>query len=153
MEAASFAHISTDNPDLSKFRDRGGKLITVVGTSDSTIPHAGVLNYYTRVAAQMGGIPAIQSFYKLYTIPGMGHFPANGTENLAANPPLYPEDANYRALTNWVENGIAPADRIDIRSSATAANPTVVTGPMCAYPKMPVYTSGDIRAAASYTCS
>jgi hypothetical protein len=153
MEAASFAHISTDNPDLSKFRDRGGKLITVVGTSDSTIPHAGVLNYYTRVAAQMGGIPAIQSFYKLYTIPGMGHFPANGTENPAANPPLYPEDANYRALTNWVENGIAPADRIDIRSSATAANPTVVTGPMCAYPKMPVYTSGDIRAAASYTCS
>ncbi len=138
---------------MTKFRDRGGKLIAVVGTSDNIIPHAGVLNYYTRVASLMGGVPAIQNFYKLYTIPGMGHFPANGTVNAAASVPLYPEDLNYQSLTNWVENGVAPADKIDIGSSVTAASPTAVTGPMCAYPKMPAYTSGDIRKAASYTCS
>ncbi|MDB5874177.1 MAG: putative tannase/feruloyl esterase [Ramlibacter sp.] len=149
----SFSNISTDNPDLTRFRDRGGKLITVVGTSDNLIPQNGVLNYYTRVAALMGGIPAVQAFYKLYTIPGMGHFPANGTVNATANPPLYPEDANYLALTNWVENGVAPPDKIDISSPVTPANLPAVTGAMCAYPKMPAFVGGDIKTAASYTCS
>ncbi|MGJ7501094.1 tannase/feruloyl esterase family alpha/beta hydrolase [Variovorax sp. ZT5P49] len=148
-----FSRISTDNPDLSKFRDRGGKIITVVGSSDQVIPHAGVINYYTRVATQMGGVAEVQKFYRLYTIPGMGHFPANGTANVAANPPLYPEDVNYQSLTDWVEKGIAPADKIVISSPVTSANPAAVTGAMCAYPKMPAYSSGDIKAAASYSCS
>jgi tannase/feruloyl esterase len=147
-----FSSISTDNPDLSKFRDRGGKLITVVGSSDQLIPHGGVINYYNRVAHQLGGVAAVQKFYRLYTIPGMGHFPANGTANPTANPPLYPEDLNYQALANWVERGIAPPDKIDISNAATPVNPTGKTGAMCAYPKMPVYRSGDINAAGSYAC-
>jgi len=147
-----FSTISTDNPDLSKFRDRGGKILTQVGTSDQLIPHAGVMNYYNRVAALMGGITELQKFYKLYTIPGMGHFPANGTVNLAVNPPLYPESLNYQALTDWVEKGIVPPEKVAISTPVSAANPTSTTGPMCAYPKMPVYSSGDIRSAASYNC-
>jgi feruloyl esterase len=147
-----FSNISTDNPDLSKFRDRGGKLLTVVGSSDNLIPHAGVINYYNRVAAQMGGVAELQKFYKLYTIPGMGHFPANGTVNTAANPPLYPESLNYQALTDWVEKGTAPPDKIAISTPVSASNPTSSSGPMCAYPTMPAYTSGDIRSAGSYNC-
>jgi len=148
-----FSGINTDAPDLAKFRDRGGKLITYVGSSDQLIPHAGVINYYHRVAAQMGGIAAAQAFYKLYLVPGMGHFPANGTANPNANPPLYPESANYKALTDWVENGIAPPDKVDIGSPITPSNPVAKTGPMCLYPKLPVYSAGDIHAAGSYACS
>lgn len=144
-----FSDIDTDNPDLSRFRARGGKLITVVGSSDQLIPHAGVVDYYRRVAAQMGGLDAVQAFYKLYLIPGMGHFPTNGTGNAQANPPLYPEALNYQALTDWVEKGVAPPDQVVLNTPATAP---AASGLMCAYPRMPVYGSGSITDAASYSC-
>jgi feruloyl esterase len=147
-----FANIDTDNPDLSKFRDRGGKLITVYGLSDNLIFHQGFLNYYNRVANQMGGLAAVQAFYKVYMVPGLGHFPINGTANPSANPPLPSEDQNYANLTRWVEQGVAP-DRIEISSPVTPANPVASTLPLCVYPKKATYTSGDIHQAGSYVCS
>ena len=149
---ASFGNIDTDNPDLSKFSAHGGKLITVYGTSDNLLPYPGIINYYQRVATQLGGIANVQGFYKLYLVPGMGHFPVNGTANPAANPPIPTEAQNYALLTDWVENGAAPPDKRTISSLVTPANPTQTTGAICAYPKMPAYTSGDIRDAGSYTC-
>lgn len=146
---SQFSDIDTDNPDLSRFRDRGGKLITVMGSSDQLIPHAGAIDYYRRVAAQMGGLPAVQSFYKLYLIPGMGHFPTNGTANAQANPPLYPEALNYQALIDWVEKGLAPPDQVALNTPATAP---AASGLMCAYPRMPVYNGGSIASAASFSC-
>lgn len=148
----TFANINTDNPDLSKFRARGGKMITVYGLSDNLIFHQGFLNYYSRVASQLGGIAAVQNFYKVYLVPGFGHFPGNGTANPNANPPLPSEDQNYANLTSWVEKGIAP-DRIDISSPVTAANPIARSLPLCVYPKKATYVGGDINQAVSYSCS
>ncbi|MNY29180.1 Tannase and feruloyl esterase [compost metagenome] len=120
-----------------------------MGSSDQLIPHAGAVDYYRRVAAQMGGLPAVKSFYKLYLIPGMGHFPTNGTANAQANPPLYPEALNYQALTDWVEQGMAPPDQVTLNTPATAP---AASGLMCAYPRMPVYNGGSITRAASFSC-
>ena len=72
------------------------KLITIVGTSDNLIFHLGVVNYYNRVAAQMGGVAAIQSFYRFYLIPGMTH--CGGGPALEDFDPL-------TALEEWVEQG------------------------------------------------
>ena len=147
---SAFANIDTDNPDLSKFKARGGKLITVYGTSDGVIPYPGVINYYNRVAAQMGGIASVQSFYKLYLIAGMAHFPSNGTVNASANPPIPTEAAKYAMLTDWVEKGIEPG-RVDITSAASATL-TAKGQPMCVYPQKATYVGGSIFLAASYDC-
>ena len=45
----------TDNPDLTAFRDRGGKAIVWHGWADQLITAEGTLDYYTRVQQQMGG--------------------------------------------------------------------------------------------------
>ena len=45
----------TDNPNLSAFRDRGGKLILWHGWADPLIYAEGTTDYYTRVQQQMGG--------------------------------------------------------------------------------------------------
>jgi hypothetical protein len=148
----SFGDINTDNPDLSKFNSRGGRMITVYGTSDNLIPYPGFVNYYNRVATQLGGLPNVQGFYKLYLVPGMGHFPLNGTANPSANPPIPAEAENYALLTDWVEKGIPPPDKRTISSLVTPANPTAITGAICAYPKVPTYVSGDLRNAANYSC-
>jgi len=141
-----FANINTDEPDLSKFKARGGKLITMYGASDNLIPYSGFINYYNRVLTATGGLANVQSFYKFYLVPGMGHFPLNGTTNASANPPIPSDAFNYALLTDWVEKGTAPADKLSITT------PTATSGAICAYPKMPVYASGDIHAAASYDC-
>jgi Tannase and feruloyl esterase len=148
----SFGNIDTDNPDLSKFNARGGKLITVYGSSDNLIPYPGMINYYNRVATQLGGLANLQSFYKLYLVPGMGHFPFNGTANPSANPPIPAEADNYALLTDWVEKGIAPPDKRTISSLVTPANLPATTGVTCAYPKAPSYVSGVVTDANSFTC-
>jgi hypothetical protein len=147
----AFANINTDNPDLSAFRTRGGKMIMYHGLSDVLIFPQGSINYYNRVANQMGGIQSIQSFYRFYLVPGMSHGFSNGTANPNANPPLPTNDQLYKALTDWVENGAAPG-AVTANAAATATTPAK-SRPLCLYPLKATYTSGDPNQAASYTCS
>lgn len=146
-----FADINTDNPDLSAFKARNGKMIMYHGLADDKIFPQGTINYYNRVAAQMGGIPSLQSFYRFYLVPAMGHGFTNGTSNTSANPPLPTNDQLYKALTDWVENGSAPGT-ITANAAATA-NSTAKSRPLCLYPLKAAYTNGDPNQAASYTCS
>ena len=150
---SAFANINTDSADLSAFRDRKGKLISYHGLADTLIPPQGTINYYTRVAAQMGGVAATQSFYRLYLVPGMGHGFSNGTSNANANPPLPTNAQLYELLTAWVEKGIEPPVRVEVATTASASFPAVKSRPLCLHPLKANYTSGDPNLAASYSCS
>ena len=53
----------------------------------------------------------------------------------------------FSAVTNWVENGTAPAS-IVLQSADASASQL-----LCPYPSKPVYGgTGAVTAAASYTC-
>jgi hypothetical protein len=143
-----FGEINTDNPDLSGFKSHGGKLLHYHGLSDELIMPQGSINYYTRVVNQMGGdLASVQSFYRLFLIPGFGHGSPNGTANPAANPPVPAAGQLYQALTNWVESGVAP-DKIPLQNQGGT-----ITRPICMYPSKPTYTGGDVGAASSFACS
>lgn len=147
-----FGGINTDNPDLSKFVARGGKLITWHGLNDQLIPPQGTINYYNRVATQLGGLAVVQAFWKFYLVPGAGHGPEptpNGTVNSALNAPRIAAGQLYPLLTAWVENGTVP-DAIVIQS--TAGTP-VKSRPLCVYPMKATFTFGDPNVATSYICS
>ena len=146
---AEFGNINSDNPDLSAFKNRGGKLLTWHGLADELVMPQGTINYYNRVAAQMGGLASVQNFYRLYLVPGLGHGTPNGTSNPAAAPPSFTPTQMYGLLTNWVEKGVAP-DQVTLQSSAGAVT---YSRPVCVFPKKATYTSGDPNTAASYTCS
>jgi hypothetical protein len=147
-----FANIDTNNPDLSAYKAHGGKIISEVGLNDNLIFQNGVIYYYNQVVAQLGGLAAVQSFFVLYTVPGMGHFPANGTANPNANPPIPLQSDTYALLTAWVESGTVPGRR-DISSPVTPTNPVANTAPICVYPLKRAYVSGNLGVTASYTCS
>lgn len=69
----SDALLSATNPDLRRFRDNGGKLLSYMGWAD---PIGGVhetLDYYATVERVMGGRQATQAFYRLFMVPGMNH--------------------------------------------------------------------------------
>lgn len=167
-----FSDINTDNADLKAFRDAGGKLLSYHGLADDKIMPQGTINYFTRVSAGMGGNSAIQSFFRLFLIPGHGHdstFKASGSvdynvdiskitqasiasANMSKNKvpmPKYLEDADemFVALRNWVEKGSAPS-KIEITSADNS-----VSMPLCSYPKKATYLgSGSVVATASYSC-
>jgi hypothetical protein len=83
----------------------------------------------------------------------MGHCLGVGTVNgvagvsPAANPPLPAPNQLYNALTNWVENGVAP-NSIPLQNSDAS-----ITRPICMYPSTLKYVGGNVGAAASFTCS
>ncbi|BDB27297.1 tannase/feruloyl esterase family alpha/beta hydrolase [Cupriavidus sp. P-10] len=147
---AAFSNIDANNPDLSAFKARGGKMIHYHGLDDEAIPPQGSVDYYNRVTSKMGGLSATQSFYKFYLVPGMGHG-FNGYHNGSANPnaiPAFPKrEELFAALQDWVENGVSP-DSLMARASSPAKSM-----PLCAYPKKITFVNGDPFHASSYTCS
>ena len=146
----AFGDINTDNPDLSAFKARNGKLLHYHGLSDELIMPQGSINYYNRAASQMGGLASLQPFYRLFMIPGYGHGSLNGSSNPAANNPAPAPGQLYSVLIDWVEKGIAP-DSVLLNSPSSI--PAARSQPICAYPKKATYTSGDPNLAASYSCA
>jgi pimeloyl-ACP methyl ester carboxylesterase len=156
---ADFSDINTDSVDLSRLRDRGAKVLSYHGLSDQLIMPQGSLNYFDRLTQNMGGVDKVQTFNRLFMIPGLGH---SGAFNLSASvgldgkitpfaavplpQPATGRDEMFNALRQWVEKGVAP-ERIDL----SAASGTL-SMPICAYPKRSLLTATDTRAASSYTC-
>ncbi len=149
-----FGNINTDNPDLTKVRDKGAKVIQFHGWGDQLIPAMGSINYYSRVANVVGGYAEAQKFNRLYMVPGLGHCGGVGSVSGGASPaadanrvPLPKANQFFGALTAWVESGTAP-DRVVLESADAS-----VTMPVCPYPKKATYAgTGLITAQASYTC-
>jgi hypothetical protein len=98
---------STD-PDLSAFRARGGKIIIYHGWADQGLSPWATTNYYSAVARLMGGYQAIQSFSRLYMIPGLYHCPSP-CGHVPTGDPAVKVDL-IGTLIRWVEQGQAPQD-------------------------------------------
>jgi hypothetical protein len=149
---SQFSNINTNNPNLSRFRDRKGKLIYTYGMADQLIPIQGSMRYYASVAAKMGGYSSLQQFYRFYPIPGLGHCygpgSVNGTVGVSppVDPPMPAPNQMFSALVDWVERDKAPSNLIIRNSKAT------VSRPLCAAPTKLQYLGGDRDDAASYAC-
>ncbi|KAI0379500.1 feruloyl esterase B [Hypomontagnella monticulosa] len=128
-----------DNPDLSDFRDAGGKLITFHGLVDQILPVFGTVNYRQRVEKLLGGNEAVNEFYRLFLAPGVDHC-ALGVGGIGAQP-----SDPFSQLVNWVENGVAP-EVMPAKSGIGERN-------LCPFPKDLVYTGkGNLTQASSWTC-
>jgi hypothetical protein len=127
------------NPDLSKFKKHGGKLVMTYGWADSILqPMAGV-NYYELAVAKNG--PETQEFFRLFMVPGMAHCGGG----------IGPDrNDSVTAVIDWVEKGKAPES---IVASRVVNNQVVRTRPLCPYPQVARYAGqGSIDEAANFHC-
>ena len=148
--AAKLAEIlDSDDPDLSEFLQRGGKLLIHHGWNDAAIPAGSTLNYYEAVLDKVGALAEQQ--VRLFMVPGMGH----GTGR-----PGPDEYDMLGELDRWVEAGPAP-ERIVARQYEPPATlfgidpaaEVVRTRPLCAWPKVAHYDgSGSTDDASSFSC-
>jgi hypothetical protein len=89
--------LNATNPDLSRFKARGGKLILYHGWCDAAIAAGNTINYYEAVKAKMGAA-ATDSFVRLVMVPGMQHCSGPGD----------PAGTLVPAIERWVESSVAP---------------------------------------------
>lgn len=145
-----FGNLASDNPDLSAFKARGGKLLSWHGWNDEAIPVQGSIRYYDRLIEKMGGAAKAQDFFRLYLVPGAGHLSPNGTANPSATPPLPAPGQLYTLMVNWVERGIEPRSVV-LQSPVSSG--VAGSAPACAYPHIVTYVGGDPNTAESFTCA
>jgi hypothetical protein len=133
--------MASDDPNLSRFKARGGKLIMWHGFSDQLIVPAGTIDYYNAVSRRSGGPVRTQIFARLFMAPGVGH--------CAGGPGPQPQGL-FEAVVDWVEKGKAPE-----RILATRTSGGVVTQsrPLCPYPGFARWTgTGSTDDAANFVC-
>lgn len=120
--AALGPYLNAENPDLSRFEKRGGKLIMISGSADSCVPYHASLDYYERVAEHFGSLEKVRTFLRFYIIPGMSHGPGPGVNRLP----------NWLELVAaWREKGTAP-DKV--QGQRVADGKTELDLPLYPYP-------------------
>ncbi len=133
--------IGTDNPDLSRFRDLGGKIVLWHGLADQLITPEGTIDYYKRVLAQMGGADKTAQFLRFFLAPGIGHC-GGGAGPMPSG--------QLDALVSWVEDGQAPVTLPASKPLAAG----VRTRFLCQYPLVAKYKGrGSTDDAANFSCS
>ncbi|MFE1836161.1 tannase/feruloyl esterase family alpha/beta hydrolase [Streptomyces sviceus] len=133
--------IGTDDPDLSGFRESGGKLLTWHGEADQFIPAQGTVQYRQKVERELGGTKKVDDFSRLFLAPGTNHCGLNGLDGSADG---------LAALTAWVEHGKAPRT---LPATLVNAEGQSVSRDLCRYPQVSHYKGhGDPAAASSFTC-
>jgi feruloyl esterase len=125
------AEYEASSADLSKFVGRGGKLLLWHGLDDSGPSPFGTVDYYERAVKASGG-----DNLRLFALPGVYH--------CAGGPGAHTFDP-LTALEQWVESGIEP-------DSMVATNSSGLERPVCAWPKLPYYESGEPAKATSFVC-
>ena len=132
--------VNANNPDLSKFRRKGGKLLMTYGWADTILQPMMGVTYYEQAVAKNG--PGTPDFFRLFMVPGMGHCGNGiGTDRFDA----------MTALIDWVEKGKAPDA---IRAARVLNNQEVRSRPLCPYPKVARYSGqGSIDDAANFVCA
>lgn len=142
--------IGTASPDLRRFKQRGGKLITWQGLADELVPPQQTILYYQGVHTLDHDL---HDFYRLFFSPGVGHC----TGGIGVTP-----DNQLAQLQAWVENGTAP-DTLkaaspykvgDTASSVVNTTMSLRSLDLCPYPQVNQYDGkGDPNSATSYSCN
>lgn len=137
------ALMDSTNPDLTRFKARGGRLVILEHMADyAQSPYAGI-RYFEAVERKLGKAETAE-FARLYTAPGVDHVGNGAPANIDM----------LSVLVDWVESGKAPGD-LDVIEQTIAAPAFAVTRslPLCRWPAWPHYKSGPSQQAASFSCA
>ena len=150
--------LNATDPDLKKFKDRGGKLILYHGWSDAAIPPVNAIDYYESVVSKMGASSS-SGFVRLYMAPGMQHCGGGPGPNFFWSTNTTSRgDAQHdmeAAIEKWVEEGAAPGPIVatKFKTGANISSGVERTRPLCPYPQTARWNgSGSLDDAASFTC-
>ncbi|HEY2380108.1 MAG TPA: tannase/feruloyl esterase family alpha/beta hydrolase [Terriglobia bacterium] len=136
--------IESNDPDLAKFKARGGKLLLYHGWADPGPAPENTIDYYSKVVQKTGKADGAQSqdWMRLFLLPGVGHCGGG----------VGPDRADYlTALEQWREKGTAPNQIIASRNRGGQVD---MTRPLCPYPQIAKWSgSGSTDDAKNFVCT
>ncbi|WP_421847414.1 tannase/feruloyl esterase family alpha/beta hydrolase [Marinomonas sp.] len=131
-------------PELTAFRQHGGKMIIFHGNSDPVFSVKDTTRWYDFLDFMLAG--RAHEFVRLYRVPGMPH---------GQGGPSADQFDMLQPLISWVEKKQAPQS---IVAATRAKNPEItarmagMTRPLCPYPSYAKYNKGDFLKASSFQC-
>jgi feruloyl esterase len=140
MKKAGF--IESTDPDLARFKARGGKLLLYHGWADPGPAPQNTIDYFSAVRAKLGG--SQDDWMRLFLMPGMGHCRGG----------VGPDRADFlTAMEEWREKRQAPAHILATRT-ANQQGRTEMTRPLCPYPQFAMYRGdGSTDDAKNFVCA
>jgi hypothetical protein len=138
--------IDAVSPNLREMRQLGHKLIMTQGWADSFNAQSLPIEYYDSVvlANDLGDIRRTKDYFRLFMVPGMSHCGGGpGPNTFDAIAPL----------VKWVEQDVAPDTML--ATAYVNGDPkqgVSMTRPLCPYPAVAKYKSGNPATASSFTC-
>jgi pimeloyl-ACP methyl ester carboxylesterase len=128
---------------MNAYFNRGSKFMIVHGMADGIFSADESINYFERLAANHGGIDAVQAKARLFLVPGMNHCSGGfATDKFDA----------IGAMVNWVEKGSAP-NRIEAQALPNHPQFPSRSRPLCAYPNYAKYSGqGNPEVSGSFIC-
>jgi feruloyl esterase len=146
LKSTATIYNSTD-PDLSKFKARGGKILMYHGWADAQVTPDKTLEYYEAVEKKSGGREGTESYLRLFMLPGFDHC---GLQHHGPGP----DDRGFDplpALEQWVEHGVPPTTVLATKRDKDGN--ALWTRPVCAYPQVASFRGGDRNEPTSYSCA
>lgn len=138
---SKLSFLVANQPDLSAFQKRGGKLLMYHGWTDPVVPPEDTIRYYEDVERLMGGAGKTSEFLRLFLAPGMAH---------CTGGPGPSSFDSLGALDRWIVKGVAP-DRI--LATHSTGGKVDRTRPLCPYPQVARWNGrGSIDDAANFAC-
>ncbi len=123
------------DPDLSRFKASGGKLLLTHGWMDTGITPETTIWYYERVLEKMGTDQG--DWIRLFLAPGMGHCGGGPGVNMIDS---------IGTLEKWVEKGVAPDQIMGFGKDG-------LTRPLCPYPQYAEYKgNGELKDKDNWQC-
>jgi hypothetical protein len=149
---SAMSFMTPPNPTLlGPFRNRGAKMIVVHGLSDGVFSADDTAAWYDELNQRLTGRAAEAIRY--FQVPGMGH---------SRGGPATDQYDALSALIGWVERGEVP-DRIvagargpgnigGVNAEVPSTWSATRTRPLCPYPLVARYKSGDSEVHTSFAC-
>jgi feruloyl esterase len=141
--------INATNPDISRFINRGGKLLLIGGWNDHTLGPGNSVHYYQSVVAKLG-VREARDAVRLFMVPGMDHCFGDAYGRTAPFPTDYAVDFDPVAfMKQWKGTGRAPSS-IVVKTKGREDGQRLV----CAYPNVARYKgSGNPGDPANFSCA
>jgi Tannase and feruloyl esterase len=137
-------NVDATDPDLSAFKKRGGKLIMMEHIADYAQSANAGIQYFKTVQNKMGE-GTVRDFARLYLAPGVDHVGSGAPANIDM----------LDLLVDWVERGQAPGSKAPltlVEQETAMPFKALRQRPMCEFPLVPRYKSGDVNTASSFAC-
>lgn len=135
--------LNNAEPDLSRLRRAGGKLLVWHGAADQIIFPQGTTKYRQSVERAMGGGAKVDKYFRYFIASGVDHC------GLGTTVGAIPSNI-FEALIAWVEKGVAPET---LQGQIPPQAPEQFMRKICRYPLVRKYRGhGDASSLESFDC-